>query len=112
LDPSLNKLLKSFNQLEDAKLPCYSHETELGHLPNATFSVQVLAPFFVVLKKFLHHFSQCTLIQLTKKHAQRIFSFSKNLRQMQLKATIDRKKRGTKTQQSISSAFMIGLSYY
>jgi hypothetical protein len=72
-------------------------------LPKATFSIQVLAPFFVVLKKFLHHFSQCTLIQLRKKNAQGYSDFGTQTR---LKA--NRKKRGTRKKR-ISSAPITGL---
>jgi len=38
--------------------------------PKATLPTQILAPLFVILKKFLHHFCQCTLVQLKKKHIQ------------------------------------------
>jgi len=32
--------------------------------PKAALPTQILAPLFVVFEKFLHHYSQCTIIQL------------------------------------------------
>lgn len=45
------------------------HITESSNcaLPKTTFSIQVLAPSFVVLEKLLHHFCQGSIIQLRNK---------------------------------------------
>ena len=64
LSSSSSRLLRARNQPKASSM-----HTEVGlrvdsgaRYPKATFRIQVLAPYFVILEQFLHHFCQCVFI--------------------------------------------------